>query len=310
MVDQTFTLGGVRFQNRVFVASGTFGYGDEVLDLSEVGKLGGIVTKSITLKPRTGNRPRRIVETAGGMLNSIGLANIGVERFLERLPGLLELGTKIIVNIAGSTFGEYVEVLSRLEEGEGIAAYELNVSCPNVKEGGLEFGTDPHAVETITKSARERTRRPIIVKLTPNVTRIGETARAAEAGGADAVSAINTLVGMSVNRADRTSRLGTVTGGLSGPAIKPVALAKVRECTMAVKIPVIGIGGITTADDALEFIIVGAAAVQVGTASFAEPNAAACIAGGIASYCERNGIASVEALVGSLQIPAPPRLQT
>jgi len=310
MVDQSFRIGNVEFRNRVFVASGTFGYGDEVIDIAEVSKLGAIVTKSITARPRAGNPPRRIVETPCGMLNSIGLANMGVAKFInEKLPALRNLGTKTIISIAGSTVDEYADVVDQLESAEQdvpegwIAGYELNVSCPNVKEGGLEFGTNPRTVEKITRLVRERTRRLLITKLTPNVTKIGDIACAAEQGGADAVSAINTFIGMAVNVHERVPRLSTVTGGLSGPAIKPIALAKVYECVQSVKIPVIGIGGITTVNDAIEFLLVGAWAVQVGTTNFVDPNAAPSIADGLAAYCEQMGIASVGELVGALSLP-------
>jgi dihydroorotate dehydrogenase (NAD+) catalytic subunit len=297
----SFTIRGTTFKNRVLVASGTYGYGDDCLDVADPSGLGGIVTKSLSLKPRPGNPPRRIVETTGGMLNSIGLANIGVREFItRRLPNLRKLDTSIVANIAASSFDEYAEVLSFLEGESGIAGYEINVSCPNVKEGGLQFGTDPKAVAGLTRRLRPLTSRPLILKLTPNVTHISEFAKAAEAEGADAVSVMNTLIGMAVDVESRRPLLSTVTGGLSGPAVKPVALAKVYECVRAVKIPVIGIGGISTALDALEFLITGASMVQVGTRNFVDPGAGAAVATGIATWCERHGLSDVGELVGTL----------
>jgi dihydroorotate dehydrogenase (NAD+) catalytic subunit len=297
----SFRLAGLELKNRVLVASGTYGYGDDCLEAADPGKLGGIVTKSLSLKPRPGNPPVRIVETAGGMLNSIGLANIGVQRFVnEKLPFLRTVNTAVIANIAASTIDEYCEVLSILAPEEGIDGFEINVSCPNVREGGLNFGTNCTAVAEITRRLRPLTKKPLLVKLTPNVTHIAEFARAVEAEGGDGVSVINTLIGMAVDIRTRKPVLSTVTGGLSGPAIKPVALAKVYEVSRAVRIPVIGIGGITTAADAIEFLIAGATAVQVGTANFVDPAAGIKIAAGIERYCDENGIKDVGALVGSL----------
>ncbi|HMK38616.1 MAG TPA: dihydroorotate dehydrogenase, partial [Bacteroidota bacterium] len=254
MAQTSFRLAGLQLKNRVLVASGTYGYGDDCLQTADPGALGGIITKSLSLKPRAGNPPVRIVETAGGMLNSIGLANIGVHRFVqEKLPFLRSVNTAVIVNIAASTVEEYCEVLRILAEEEGVDGFEINVSCPNVREGGLTFGTNCSAVADITKRLRPLTKKPLLVKLTPNVTHISEFARAVEAEGGDAVSVINTLIGMAIDIRTRKPVLATVTGGLSGPAIKPVALAKVYEVSRAVKIPVIGIGGISNASDALEF---------------------------------------------------------
>lgn len=301
MTKTSVTIGGVTFKNRVLVASGTYGYGDDTKDMVDVSKLGGIITKSLSLKPRDGNPPPRICETTGGMLNSIGLANIGVNRFVaEKLPYLRTVDTAIIANIAASSIDEYCEVLDILDDEEGIAGYEINVSCPNVREGGLSFGTNCLMVEEITRRLRERTKRLLIIKLTPNVTHISEFARACEAAGADAVSAINTVIGMAVDVYTRKPMLSTVTGGLSGPAIKPIALAKVYEAARAVRIPVIGIGGIMTARDAIEFLMVGAAAVQVGTANYIDPAAGIKIAEGVRQFCEEQGISDVGELVGSL----------
>lgn len=301
MATTAFQLAGLQFKNRVLVASGTFGYGDDCRELTDVSRLGGIVTKSLSLKLRDGNPPPRIVETTGGMLNSIGLANIGVKKFIEeKLPFLKTVDTTIIANIAAGTIDEYCEVLRLLEEEEGIDGYEINVSCPNVRDGGLNFGTNALMTAEITRRLRMLTKRPLIVKLTPNVTHISEFARAVEQEGADAVSVINTLIGMAIDLKTRKPMLATVTGGLSGPAIKPVALAKVYETARAVKIPVIGIGGISTATDALEFLVAGATAVQVGTANFIDPDAGAKIAEGMNRYCDEHGIPDIGSLVGSL----------
>jgi dihydroorotate dehydrogenase (NAD+) catalytic subunit len=305
MVDTSFKLGSLTIKNRVLTASGTFGYGDECPGLVDVRRLGAIVTKSLSLKPRPGNPPTRIAETPSGMLNSIGLANIGVEKFIhEKLAVLRPLGATIIANIAASTIDEYSRVLELLDAEPGIDAYEINVSCPNVKEGGLSFGTSCQLTGEITRTLRKLTKKPLIIKLTPNVTHISEFARAVEAEGADAVSVINTLIGMAVDIRTRKPILSTVTGGLSGPAIRPVALAKVYETVRAVKIPVVGIGGICTAEDALEFLIVGAQAVQVGTASFVDPAAAVHVVEGIERFCEGHGIKDIADLVGSLDAKA------
>jgi len=301
MATASFQLAGVQLKNRVFVASGTYGYGDDCADIADVSKLGGIFTKSLSMKPRAGNPPVRIVETTGGMLNSIGLANIGVHRFIEeKLPFLRTVDTAVFANIAASTFDEYAEVLTVLEAREEIDGFEINVSCPNVREGGLTFGTSVPAVAEITRRLRPLTKKPLLIKLTPNVTHIAEFARAAEGEGADGVSVINTLIGMAINIRTRKPVLSTVTGGLSGPAIKPVALAKVYESARAVKIPVIGIGGIVTASDAIEFLLAGATAVQVGTANFVDPSAAMKVAEGIVQFCDENRIADVGTLVGAL----------
>ena len=303
MVKTEINIGGLKLKNPVLVASGTFGYGIECNDSVALKKFGGIITKSLSLNPRIGNPPPRITETPSGMLNSIGLANIGVKKFIEdKLPVLRTIETTIVVNIASSTIDEYAEVLSILEEYEGIDGYEINVSCPNVKDGGLSFGTNLNATSEITKRLRALTLKPLIIKLTPNVTRISDFARAVADEGADAVSVINTLVGIAVDIHKRKPKLSTITGGLSGPAIKPVALAKVFEIAKSVKIPIIGIGGIMTADDAVEFMLVGASAVQVGTANFIDPATAIKVADGIVSYCEKNKIDNVQKLVGTLQI--------
>lgn len=297
-----FNIGTMHCRNRVWVASGTFGYGDECLDLVDVNKIGAIVTKSLSLKPRDGNPPPRIVETPGGMINSIGLANIGVDKFLEeKAPFLSSLETAVIVNIAASTVEEYRAVLERIEAGDCCHGYEINVSCPNVKEGGLSFGTNVRMTAEITRELRPLTDKPLIIKLTPNVTSVSEFARAVEEEGADAVSLINTLVGMAVDVKTRRPKISTTTGGLSGPAIRPVALAKVYEVVKSVSIPVIGIGGIACTNDALEFLITGAAAVEIGTANYINPGIAVGIAYGITDYCKDNKISDVQDLIGTLE---------
>ena len=299
-----------RFKNPVLTASGTFGYGLECPDLFDVSQLGGVVTKSISRKPRDGNPPQRIAETSsGGMLNSIGLANVGVDVFLDqKLPALLQRKATVIVNIAASSVEEYCYVLERCEEHEGIAGYEINVSCPNVKDGGLSFGTNCPAVANITRELRGRTDRFLSMKLTPNVASIGEFARACEAEGADAVSCVNTFIGMDIDVGTRRPKIATITGGYSGPAILPMALAKVYEVRKAVKIPIIGIGGIMTAEDAIKFLVVGASLVQLGTVLFVDPLAAPTMPKGIEEYMQRNGFSQITDLIGSLDVTMQPSL--
>ncbi len=293
----------VEFPTPVFVASGTFGYGQEAADLVDLQGLGAIITKSIGPQPRLGNPSPRLFETTAGLLNSIGLQNVGVQNFIaEKLPFLRTLGVPIIVNIAGRSLDEYMEVARRLEAHEGIAGYELNFSCPNVKEGGLEFSQKAEITERATRAIRDLTARLVIPKLTPNVTRVGEIAQAAEAGGADAVSLINTLMGMAIDIETWQPRLNTVVGGYSGPAIKPVALAKVYETARAVKIPVIGIGGITSWQDAVEFFLAGAAAVQIGTANFIDPRTGLFVAEGLRNYLAARQLKSITELVGQIEI--------
>lgn len=300
-VDLSVKIGPLRLANPVMTASGTFGYAEEFRDVVNLDDLGGIVTKTVTPQPRPGNPPRRIVELPGGMLNSIGLPNVGIENFiLEKMPFLQTLNTKVIVNVAGTTEAGFAECVSRLEDVTGIAAYELNFSCPNVKHG-TSYSTDPAVAERITRDVRRVTQRAVIAKLTPNVTSISEIGLAVQNGGADAVSAINTVVGMSINIKSRRPKLATITGGYSGPAIKPIALAKVYELAKTLAIPVIAIGGIAASDDALEFMIAGATAVQVGTANFYEPDATIKIKKGLESYCKEHNILKVMHLVGSLK---------
>lgn len=308
-IDTSLSIRGATFKNPVLTASGTFGYGLECPDFVDVAELGAVVTKSISRKPRAGNPPQRIAETTAGMLNSIGLANVGVDVFLdEKLPLLRERGATTIVNIAASSIEEYAYVLERCEEHDGISGYEINVSCPNVKDGGLSFGTNCDAVGEITRDLRRRTERFLAIKLTPNVTSIGDFARACEAEGADAVSCVNTFVGMAVDVRSRRPKIATITGGYSGPAIKPIALAKVYEVVRAVSIPVIGIGGIMSASDALEFLIVGASLVQVGTALFVDPGVGEPIARGIEAYLRTHDMRSIRELIGSLDVSLQPSL--
>ncbi|HLB01243.1 MAG TPA: dihydroorotate dehydrogenase [Bacteroidota bacterium] len=303
MAELGVRVGPLELKNPVLVASGTFGYGNDCPELSDVNLIGGIVTKSLSMNPRDGNPPDRIVETAGGMLNSIGLANIGVHDFIaNKLPELRRFDTAIVANIAASSVDEYCGVLSLLEEQGGIHGYEINVSCPNVKEGGLSFGTNPSMTAEITRRLRSLTKKCLIIKLTPNVAHVSEFARAVADEGADGVSLINTVVGMAIDHRKRTPILSTVTGGLSGPAIKPIALAKVYEAAQAVKIPIMGIGGIMTTEDAVEFLLAGATAVQIGTANFIDPSASMKIARGLGEYCDSNNIPRVTDLVGALKV--------
>ncbi len=308
MIKTEVTVGKLKLKNPVLVASGTFGYGDELLDLIDINQLGGIVTKSLTLKPKEGNPPPRIAETPCGMLNSIGLANIGVDRFInEKLPILKKFNTAIIVNIAAKRVEDYCEIIRRLENSPGVNAYEINISCPNVKEGGLEFGTNLSMTAKIVSETRKTTDKTLIIKLTPNVSKISEFAKVCKNEGADAVSLINTIVGMAIDIKTRKSKLSTITGGLSGPAIKPIALSKVFEVFQNVDIPIIGIGGITTWEDAVEFMIAGARAVQIGTANFVDPTTPLQVISGIIRYCEENKIEDVNELVGSIIIETSPQ---
>ncbi len=302
MTDFSITIGSVPFKNPVFVASGTFGYGTEIDGLVDIQKIGAIVTKSISLNPREGNPPPRIVETSSGMINSIGLANIGVEKYIsEMLPEYASISTPIISNIVGWTLDEYAEVLHKMESvSSDIAGYEANISCPNVKKGGLEFGTNASTVEALTSALRKITDRLLIMKLTPNVTDIASIAMAAENGGADAVSAINTVVGMSVNPYTQKSNIYTTFGGLSGPAIKPIGLAAVHKVFRKVSIPVIGIGGISTGLDAVEYFLAGASAIQVGTSTFRYPDAANRVLNELESYCVDQNIESISDLTGKV----------
>ncbi|MBN2319141.1 MAG: dihydroorotate dehydrogenase [Acidobacteria bacterium] len=295
-------IAGVRFKNPVLTASGTFGYGLEFANLMDLNSIGGIVVKGLSMKPIKGNPPPRIYETASGMLNAIGWQNIGATEFVTaKLPGLRNYETKVIVNIVGFELNDYLEVARFLNDCPGIAALELNISCPNVEKGGFHFNKNPKDTYKVTAAAKKACRKlPLWVKLSPNVTDIREFARACEDAGADAVSVINTLVGMAVDVEKRQPRLRFLTGGLSGPAIKPIALRMVWEACQAVKIPVIGVGGIARTEDALEFLIAGARAVQVGTANFYRPDASQRIALGLQEYCRSHNIEDINELVGSL----------
>ena len=292
----------VIFNNPILVASGTYGYGNEVKDLVDVSMLGGIVTKSVTLHPREGNNPPRITETPSGMLNSIGLANPGVKVFCEnKVPYLNNLETNIVINIAGSQINDYLETLRTIELSNGNhIGYEINISCPNVKEGGMEFGVSPEVTEKLTHEMRKLTDKLLIMKLSPNVTDIVSIAKAAENGGADAVSAINTVIGMSIDINTRKSKLFTNIGGLSGPAIKPIALANIHKLYSAINIPIIGIGGISSAKDVIEFILAGAHLVQIGTHNYINPNAGVEIANELSDYCKNNNFKNILDLKGKM----------
>jgi len=302
--DLHLKIGSVDFENTIFVASGTYGYGTEVSELADITGLGAIVTKSITRYPREGNPPPRIVETSSGMLNSIGLANIGVDTYIEKMiPLYEELKTPIIMNIAGSTEDEYCEILELIESiSSNIVGYEINISCPNVKAGGMEFGVDCDLTEQLTSRLRKLTDRLLIMKLSPNVTDIAAIGVAAEKGGADALSAINTLVGMSINTTNRKSNIYYGFGGLSGPAIKPVGLACVHKVYQAVGIPLIGMGGIISAVDVLEYVLAGAVAVEVGTANYRDPNVGNSIILELETLLNKNDLGSIQELVGKVEL--------
>ncbi len=290
----TWKLKGQEWPGFVGVASGTFGYAKEYDGLADFSKIGAIFTKAITPEPRMGNPPPRIVETPGGMLNSIGLANVGLEVFIrDKMDFLQRIPSAVVVNVAGAVEEDYEQVIDRLESVEGIWGYEINVSCPNVRHGGMALGTDPHLVEKITSRLRKRTFKPLIIKLSPNVTDIGDTASAAQNGGADAVSCINTVVGMLIDLKTQRPVLPLNTGGLSGPAILPIALAAVWKVSHRVKIPVIGIGGITRWEDAVQHLLAGASAVQVGSGSFANPRLAEEVYDGVIAYAQENGLNSL-----------------
>ncbi|SPF36432.1 Dihydroorotate dehydrogenase B (NAD(+)), catalytic subunit [Syntrophobacter sp. SbD1] len=294
-------LGPLRLKNPVMSASGTFGYGEEYSSFLDLRRLGAVVVKGISLTPRAGNPPPRLVETPAGMLNAIGLENVGVERFLSiKLPFLRDLGVPVIVNIFGNTIEEYGELAARLEGAPGIAAIEINVSCPNVKKGGMVFGTDPAMTSKVVEAVRRATVLPVITKLTPNVTSISEIAKAARGAGSDLISCINTVAAMAVDIFSRRPRLANIFGGLSGPAVKPVALRCVYEVVRAVDCPVIGIGGIMSATDALEFLLIGACAVQVGTANFINPASTVEIIEGIERFLKVEGITDINSYIGSL----------
>ncbi len=300
MKNTKVTLAGVELQNPVMTASGTFGSGIEYSEFYDLGRLGAVVTKGVANVPWPGNPTPRIAETASGMLNAIGLQNPGIDTLLERdIPYLRKYQTKIIVNICGKTIEDYCEVVERLST-EPVDLLEINVSCPNVKEGGIAFGQNPKALESITREVKKYARQPVIMKLSPNVTDITEMAKAAEAGGADVLSLINTITGMKIDIHRRTFAIANKTGGLSGPAIKPVAVRMVYQVAQSVRLPIIGMGGICTSEDALEFILAGATAVSIGTANFTNPYAAKEVAEGIEAYMEQHQIADIKSLIGAV----------
>lgn len=303
-VDLSVQVGTLILRNPILLASGTVGYGNEISDFIDLSKIGGIVTKSLSLKPKKGNPPQRIVETPAGMLNAIGLQNIGIEEFLkDKIPFLKKYDVPLICNIAASTVDEYVECTRLLTSEDSIKAFEINVSCPNVREGGLQFGNDPIAVGKITQKVKAVTNKPVIVKLSPNVSYIFEFAKIVKDAGGDAVSAINTLVGTSFNINTRKPKIFNIFGGLSGPAIKPIALAKVLEIKRKVDIPIIGIGGIMNWKDVVEFMIVGASAIQIGTLNFIDPTAPIKMIHDLENYCIENNIQKISDLTGSFILP-------
>ncbi len=301
--DLSVNIGGIELKNPVLTASGTFGYGEEYSDYVDLNRLGGIVVKGLSLEPYEGNPPPRIIETPAGMLNSIGLQNIGLNAFInEKMPFLRRYDTKVIVNFFGMTMNQYSEFASKVSDVDGVAGLEMNISCPNLDKGGMIFGVDPGLTHKVVSAVRKATTLPLIVKLSPNVTDITVIARAAADAGADALSLINTLLGMAIDIDSGRPKLANITGGLSGPAIRPVALRMVWEAAKTVDLPVIGIGGIMTANHAIEFIIAGAHAVQVGTASFVDPESSIKIVDGIEAYCRDKGLTGVGELVGSLRV--------
>ena len=301
MTKTSVVLAGVELKNPVMTASGTFGSGMEYSEFVDLNRLGAVVTKGVANVPWPGNPTPRVAETPGGMLNAIGLQNPGIDVFCRRdLPFLKKYDTKVIVNVCGKTTEDYCQVVERLGS-EPVDLLEINVSCPNVKEGGIAFGQDPKALEAITKEVKKYAKQPVIMKLSPNVTDITEMARAAEAGGADVLSLINTLTGMKIDIKRRTFALANRTGGMSGPAVRPVAVRMVYQVAQAVKLPIIGMGGIATAEDALEFIMAGATAVSVGTANFYNPYASVEIAEGIEAFMEEEKVSDIQELIGAVK---------
>jgi len=300
-VDLAVSIGSLRLKNPVMTASGTFGYAKEFEPYVNLGRLGAVVVKGISLEPRAGNPPPRIVETSCGMLNAIGLENVGVKRFIsEKMESLQAMDVPVVVNILGDTLQEYREIAERLADVKGIAAVEVNISCPNVKKGGVAFGTVPEMAAAVTTAVKEKSTVPVIVKLSPNVTDITVIAKAVENAGADAVSLINTLIGMAIDHRSRKPRLANVIGGLSGPAIKPVALRMVYQVAQAVSVPVIGIGGIETAEDVLEFMLAGATAIQIGTANFVNPSASEEAVEGLTRFVVDQKLESIREIIGGL----------
>jgi dihydroorotate dehydrogenase (NAD+) catalytic subunit len=302
MIDLSTEVAGIHLKNPVLTASGTFGYGEEFSQMIDLNQLGGFVVKGLSLEPMQGASQPRLHATASGMLNAIGLQNVGAQRFVaEKLSRLRKYQTRIFANVFGYTTEDYVKVIEILNAAEGLAGYEINISCPNVKKGGVVYGVDPEATYEVVKAIKSVAKIPVIVKLSPNVTDITVIAKAAEDAGADALSLINTLLGMAIDVDTHRPRLGNLTGGLSGPAIKPVAVRMVYQVVKSVRIPVIGIGGISTAEDALEYLLVGAKAVEVGTANFLDPEAPIKIIEGLAAYCRRKGILKLNSIIGGLR---------
>jgi dihydroorotate dehydrogenase (NAD+) catalytic subunit len=301
--DLRVNIGSLEIANPVMTASGTFGYAREFEKLMNLHRLGAVIVKGISLYPRAGNPPPRIVETACGMLNAIGLQNVGVDRFItEKMPYLQGLNVPVIVNILGDSLAEYAEITARLSGITGVAGIEVNISCPNVKKGGVAFGTDPAMAAAVTGAVKKKSQVPVMVKLSPNVSDITVIARAVEDAGADAISLINTLIGMAIDLPTRRPKLANIIGGLSGPAIKPVALRMVYQVAKAVSLPVIGIGGIESAEDALEFMLAGATAVQIGTANFINPRASEEVVDGIGAYAKSEKLLSIRSIIGGLQL--------
>jgi dihydroorotate dehydrogenase (NAD+) catalytic subunit len=304
MADLSVRIGSLRLKNPVIAASGCFGYGVEYADAVDLSSLGGVAVKGLFLNERDGHPPPRIVETPAGMLNAIGLQGIGVRRFVaEKLPELRRLNATVIVNLCGSTLDEYREVARILSDAEGVDALELNISCPNIKEGGIQFGCSLTGTYDVVSAIRKVTKLPVIPKLTPNVTDVASFARASEEAGADAISLVNTFLAMAIDVETRRPKLSNVLGGLSGPAIRPIAIRMVWECHQAVKLPILGMGGIATVEDALEFIIAGSTAVQVGTMNFVDPFIWTKLLAGIESYLDRHHITRVEDLIGRVELP-------
>ncbi len=300
--DLTVELAGIRLSNPVIAASGTFGYGEEFERFADLRRIGGICVKGTSARPIDGNLPPRLYPTPSGMLNSIGLENVGVDAFIrDKMPFLRNAGCAIFVNVFGFTEDDYVEVIEKLNACDDIAGYELNISCPNTKHGGMIFGQNAGSTEHLTRLVKERTLRPIIVKLSPNVTDIVELARAAEDGGADALTVANTFLAMAIDTDTFKPRIHTITGGLSGPAIRPITLRMAHQCAHAVKIPGIGLGGITRAEDAVEYFLAGASAIQVGTASFYDPRAPLQVLDDLEKFLKRRGLSSIRTLVGQMK---------
>src|SRR5437899_1467836 len=300
--DLAVEIAGIRLSNPVIAASGTFGYGEEFERFADLRRIGGIAVKGTSARPIDGNPPPRLHPTPSGMLNSIGLENVGVDAFIrDKMPFLRQAGSAVIVNVFGFTEDEYAEVVDKLNTCDGIAAYELNISCPNTRHGGMVFGQSPDSTFQLTKMLKARSRRPVIVKLSPNVTDIVDLARAAEAGGADALTVANTFLAMAIDTDTFKPRIYTITGGLSGPAIRPITLRMEYQCARAVKIPIIGLGGIVSAEDAVEYFLAGASAIQVGTANFYDPRAPLHVLEGLEKWLKKKGLSSIKGLVGQMK---------